>query len=127
MNARMVLPDTPRATPRLRPPKTRIPVTICLDPEQYEFVQRCVETAKCGSMDEVIEFALANLKKLLGARRSFVIRHMVGGHTYSQIMRSLDDGIVLALGKDERTRKKRRTGKPSRSKLRKQISAKRRD
>ena len=92
-------------------PKTRIPMTICLDPEKHAFVERCVETANCGSMDVIIEFALSVLQKHQRARRALILRSVVEGGRYSDIMRALDDDLVLAFKHEGGTRKKKRSSR----------------
>lgn len=116
MNALMPLPDTDRPKgaqrPLLRPPKTRIPVTITIDPEKYAFAEKSVREGACSSMDEFFEFATSVLEKLNRERRRFIVGQMLTGRSHKQIMRVLDGDLIQRLRaeelKDKRQRRKRK-------------------
>lgn len=79
-----------------RSPQSRIPITITLDPETYEFVEASAARKEFRSVDDFFEAALNIFKNHLNALMAYVELEEAKGMTLDEIRSSTQYEIVFS-------------------------------
>jgi hypothetical protein len=78
-----------------RSSRRRVPLTIALNSESYEFVERCAREQRFRSVDEFFDAALAVFRRHVEALDAYVELEEASGKSFEEILSSAQCEIVL--------------------------------
>lgn len=78
-----------------RPSRRRIPLTITLDPNSYQFVESCADLNAFRSVDELFDAALAIYQQHTRALLAYTEMQSDKGMTRDEILRSIKCEILF--------------------------------
>ena len=78
-----------------RPGRTRLPITIALDPSAYAFVEQCASDGRFRSVDEFFDAAVAIFRNHIAALDAYVEMEEAKGYSREEILSSAEFEIVF--------------------------------
>jgi hypothetical protein len=84
-----------RTTSARRSSRKRLPLTIALTSESYEFVERCARDQRFRSLDEFFDAALTVFRRHVEALDAYVELEEASGKSFEEIVDSTQCEIVL--------------------------------
>lgn len=85
----------------------RIPLTVTLDPDQYAFVESCVDLKEFESVDDIFAAALLLYRRHIKALEAYTEEQSHKGYTRAELLASIEcETFVTTRPKARRTRQR---------------------
>jgi hypothetical protein len=84
-----------RSATARRSSRKRLPLTIALTSDSYEFVERCAREQRFRSVDEFFDAALSVFRRHVEALEAYVELEEASGKSFEEIVGSAECEIVL--------------------------------
>jgi hypothetical protein len=75
--------------------RQRLPITIALEPETYEFVEQCASERQFRSLDDFFEATVTIFRNHIAALKAYVELEEAKGHSLDEILSTAECEIVF--------------------------------